>query len=142
MSHSTPQWYDPKLPLESAVKHVASLSNRFNWVGVYLLEGNELVLGPYIGEETDHKIIPVGRGVCGTAVATGEDQVVPDVSSVSNYLSCSFKTKSELVILIRNQTGKVLGQIDIDSHTLNAFGDGEVKQVKQVAEDLGKLWHA
>jgi len=142
MSQSTPQWYDPNLPLESAVKHVASLSNRFNWVGVYLLQGANLVLGPFVGEDTDHKIIPVGRGVCGTAVATGEDQVVPDVSSVSNYLSCSIKTKSELVILIRKKSGEIVGQIDIDSHTSHAFGENEVKEVKKVAEDLGNLWHA
>src|SRR5687767_8118178 len=72
-----------------------------SWVGIYWLEGDELVLGPYVGPPTDHTRIPVGKGVCGTAVAQDRDQVVPDVREVENYLACSATTRSELVVLIR-----------------------------------------
>jgi GAF domain-containing protein len=101
-----------------------------------------LELGPYIGASTDHTRIPVGRGVCGTAVAKNEDQNVPDVSGSDNYLACSLHTKSELVVLIRNKQGQILGQIDIDSHVLNAFGPEEEAAVRHVANQLGELWPA
>src|SRR5690242_2602528 len=77
-----PVWYEPGAPLGSAVRYIAALSPKFNWVGIYVLKGKYLELGPYVGAATDHTRIPVGKGVCGTAVATGEDQNVPDVSQV------------------------------------------------------------
>jgi L-methionine (R)-S-oxide reductase len=136
-----PVWYQPEAPLGSAVRHVASLSPKFNWVGIYLL-GNVLELGPYIGAETDHRRIPVGRGVCGTAVAENADQNIPDVSRHGNYLACSTETRSELVILVRAEDGRILGQIDIDSHAPAAFGPEEEAAVRQVARELGELWPA
>lgn len=135
-----PSWFDPTSPLGSAVRYVASLSPKFNWVGVYVLKGKFLELGPFIGADTDHRRIPIGKGVCGTAVAENADQNVPDVRELNNYLSCSLETRSELVVLIRDRNGKILGQIDIDSHTVNAFGESEEKAVKQVANELGELW--
>lgn len=101
-----------------------------------------LELGPYIGAKSEHTRIPVGRGVCGTAVAKNEDQNVPDVHASDNYLACSLETKSELVVLIRDSSGKILGQIDIDSHLPNAFGPEEEAAVKRVAQQLGELWPA
>ena len=142
ISPEWPAWYDPSAPLGSAVRYVASLSPRFNWVGIYVLKGKTLVLGPYIGAETDHRRIPVGRGVCGTAVATGQDQNVPDVRAIDNYLACSLETRSELVVLIRDAGGEIVGQIDIDSHVPSAFGAAEESQVRQVAKELGELWPA
>ncbi len=139
---SVPLWYDSLSPLGSAVRYVASLSPDFNWVGIYLLKGDVLELGPSIGAESEHTRIRVGQGVCGTAVAENADQNVPDVRAVDNYLSCSLETRSELVVLIRDASSKILGQIDIDSHTLNAFGPGEEEAVRQVAKELGVLWHA
>ncbi len=135
-----PVWFDPLSPLGSAVRYIASLSPRYHWVGIYLLKGDTLELGPYIGAETDHTRIQVGVGVCGTAVAMNEDQNVPDVRARENYLACSLETRSELVVLIRDQQGKVLGQIDIDSHVLNAFGKKEEQQIKTIANELGERW--
>lgn len=137
-----PVWYNPLSPLGSAVHYVASLSPKFNWIGIYVLKGKFLELGPYIGAESEHTRIPVGRGVCGTAVAENTDQNVPDVRARENYLACSLETRSELVALIRDTDGKILGQIDIDSHAPNAFGPTEEQAVKKVAQELGELWPA
>lgn len=137
-----PVWYTPQSPLGSAVKYVAALSPRFNWVGIYVLKGKVLELGPYIGAKTDHTRIKVGIGVCGTAVSEDKDQNVPDVRARENYLSCSLETRSELVALVRDQKGRVLGQIDIDSHVVGAFGPAEEAAVRKVADELGNLWPA
>ncbi len=130
----------------SAVRYVSGLSPRFNWVGIYVLKSagkgkpGYLELGPYLGAKTDHTRIAVGKGVCGTAVAENRDLNVPDVSQSSNYLACSIETKSELVVLIRDQSGKILGQIDIDSHDHAAFGPEEESAVRKVANELGVRW--
>jgi GAF domain-containing protein len=142
ISVSWPVWYQPESPLGSAVRYVAGLSPKFNWVGIYLLKGKTLELGPFIGTPTNHTKIAVGQGVCGTAVAENADQNIPDVQSHENYLACSLETQSELVILIRDKKGKILGQIDIDSHSRAAFGQDEEKAVRQVALELGELWPA
>src|SRR3954464_4075109 len=120
-----PVWYSLDAPLGSAVRYVASLSPRFNWVGIYILKGSVLELGPVVGATTEHRRIPVGKGICGTAVAENKDLNVPNVRKASNYLACSGNTQSELVVLIRDSEGKILGQIDIDSHVENAFGPVE-----------------
>jgi L-methionine (R)-S-oxide reductase len=135
-----PPWFDPLSPLGSAVRYVASLSGLFNWVGIYVLEGDTLVLGPYLGAETEHTRIAVGVGVCGTAVALNADQNVPDVRARENYLACSLETRSELVVLIRDASGRILGQIDIDSHSPGAFGVEEEQAVRKVARELGERW--
>jgi L-methionine (R)-S-oxide reductase len=135
-----PAWYQPRNALGSAVDHVATLSPKFNWVGIYVLKGDVLELGPYIGAPTEHTQIPVGVGVCGAAVAGNKDMNVPDVTGVENYLACSLETASELVVLIRARDGRILGQIDIDSHTRGAFGPAEEEAVRRVALELGDLW--
>lgn len=135
-----PHWYRPPDLLGSAVAHVRSLSPRFNWVGIYVLNGDVLELGPFIGAPTEHTRIKVGVGVCGTAVARNEDMNVPDVSQAGNYLACSVETASELVVLIRGRDGRILGQIDIDSHTRAAFGPDDEAAVRQVARELGEHW--
>lgn len=126
--------------LQSAVEQVARLSPKFHWVGVYLLRGDTLELGPFVGEPTEHQRIPVGVGVCGTAVKENADQNVADVRERGNYLACSPKTRSELVVLIRDPQRKVVGQIDIDSHELNAFGPEEERSVRRIADQLGEVW--
>lgn len=135
-----PVWYEPGAVLRSAVEHLASLSPKFNWVGIYVLDGDTLELGPYVGAPTEHTSIKVGVGVCGTAVARNEDMNVPDIASVGNYLACSLETASELVVLIRDRGGRILGQIDIDSHTRGAFGPPEEEAVRKVANELGEVW--
>lgn len=136
-----PVWFEPASPLGSAVRYVASYSPRFDWVGIYVLDGDVLKLGPYLGAKTEHTRIRVGQGVCGTAVSENADQNVPDVSSRGNYIACNLETRSELVVLIRDSSESILGQIDIDSHTPNAFGPEEEAFVKKVASELGPLWN-
>jgi L-methionine (R)-S-oxide reductase len=112
---------------------------RFNWTGVYALEGQELVLRSFVGKPTDHVRIPVGRGICGTAVAEKRDINVPDVSKEKNYLACSLDTKSELVVLIK--TGETIyGQIDIDSDQKAAFQPEDEAEVKKVADSIARYF--
>jgi GAF domain-containing protein len=107
-------------------------------VYLYMLHGNELLLEAYAGRQTDHTRIPVGTGVCGTAVASGQDQNVPDVRAVENYLACNAWTRSELVVLIR-RASLILGQIDIDSDLPDPFTPEEEAAVKRVADALAIL---
>ena len=142
MTETHSDWRNASDVLTSSVAHLKTTFKNFDWVGIYLLNGDVLELGPFIGAATDHTTIKVGVGVCGTAVARNEDMNVPDVTQLTNYLSCSVETASELVVLIRDANGKVLGQIDIDSHTRNAFGPEEERAVREVADELGRLWPA
>jgi len=111
----------------------------YDWSGIYRLEGDMLHLDEYVGAETDHTEIPVGRGVCGTAVAEDRNQVIEDVRELSNYLACSMSTRSEIVVLIRGHEG-VLGQIDIDSHQVGAFDDSDEMLLGRMAEMLAARW--
>ncbi len=79
----------------------------------------------------------VGKGICGSAVAEQRNKNIPDVTKEPNYLACSSSTKSELVVLIRNEE-KIFAQIDIDSHEYNAFSGESVVLVEQVADWLAK----
>jgi L-methionine (R)-S-oxide reductase len=137
-----PVWFDPLSPLGSAVRYIASLSPKYHWVGVYIWDGKKLKLGPYIGEPTEHTVITLGQGICGMAVEKNEDLNIPDVSKEKNYLSCSSKTKSELVVLVKNKKGQLLGQIDLDSHEQNAFSEHDYSEIKKIADQLGELWNA
>ena len=126
--------------LREAVKHIKASDSRYNFVGVYMLnpDDDELWLHNYLGEPTDHARIPVGRGVCGTAVAEKKNQNVPDVTQVGNYLSCSPRTKSELVVLIYADN-EIVGQIDIDAKEINAFPNDVQTGIEVIAEKLGEL---
>ena len=124
--------------LRIAAEKIRAAGAPYTSVYLYMLHGEELVLEAFAGRETDHTRIPVGVGVCGTAVARGEDQNVPDVRSVENYLACNAWTRSELVVLIRR--GRlILGQIDIDSDVPDPFTQEEEAAVKQVADALAVL---
>jgi GAF domain-containing protein len=101
-------------------------------VGIYLLEGNHLVLHNYMGKPTEHIRIPIGKGVCGTAVEKRENQVIGDVTRLENYLACSIETRSEIVVLIEDH-GEILGQIDIDSDQQNAFGPDTESFLNRIA---------
>lgn len=94
----------------------------YNWVGFYFRNSNkeELILGPYVGAPTDHKVIPFGKGICGQVAVSNENFVVPDISAQDNYLACSITVKAEIVIPIF-VNGENIGQIDIDSNTPNPF---------------------
>ena len=125
--------------LRRAVRSIFSSEERFDWVGIYLLrsEENVLWLHNYLGDPTPHATIPVGEGVCGMAVANNENINVPDVTQNDNYLSCSPKVKSEMVVLIRGND-QIFGQIDIDSHQDAAFTDEDLAALEEVAEKLAE----
>ena len=106
--------------LREAVRLLKQEREQYNWVGIYLLEGDMLILHNYTGKPTDHTHIPVGRGVCGAAVAERENKIIGDVREIDNYLACSLETRAEIVVLIR-RGDSIFGQIDIDSDTANAF---------------------
>jgi GAF domain-containing protein len=127
-----------QLLLQMACERTRAWGPPYTSVYAYMLHGSELVLEAHAGRETDHTRIPVGRGVCGTAVAEQRDQNVADVTAIGNYLACNVFTKSELVVLIR-RGDHILGQLDIDSDVPNGFGEREHADVKEVADALAVL---
>jgi GAF domain-containing protein len=124
--------------LQLAADRIRSAGAPYTSVYMYMLHGDDLVLEAHAGRETEHTRIAVGHGVCGTAVATGEDQVVGDVQAVENYIACNAWTRSELVVLIR-RGDLILGQIDVDSDEPDPFTDEEVAAVRAVADGLAVL---
>jgi L-methionine (R)-S-oxide reductase len=128
--------------LAEAVRILHESNSHFHWTGIYeLLPDQILRLGPFIGAATDHVSIPVGQGVCGSAVAEKRNKNIPDVTKESNYLSCSVSTRSELVMLIRKNE-KIFAQIDIDSYDLDAFDEQTADAVRQVADWLAEIYAA
>ncbi len=125
--------------LRYAVKTISGSDERFDWVGVYLLntEENELWLHNYVGAPTEHSKIPVGTGVCGTAVEQGANQNIDDVTKVENYLACDPDVRSEMVVLIR-AGDQIFGQIDIDSRAEAAFERDDLDAVEAVADKLAE----
>jgi L-methionine (R)-S-oxide reductase len=117
-------------------KVVDVLQDRFphySWVGIYLVEGDELVLGPWKGPQaTEHVRIPIGQGICGAAAASGRTEVVDDVNADPRYLACFPSTRSEIVVPIAYE-GRVVGEIDIDSDEPAAFGDADREFLERVA---------
>lgn len=106
----------------------------FDWTGFYLDDPDEermLYLGPYVGEPTDHTRIPYGTGICGQAAETLDTFVVQDVSKADNYLACSIHVKSEIVVPIMKD-GRFYGELDIDSHTKNAF----TPEIRELCEEI------
>ena len=109
----------------------------YTWAGIYLLEGDTLVLGPYLGKPSPHTRIPLGRGICGAAATEKATIIVDDVNSDPRYLACSLETKSEIVVpIMRGET--VLGEIDIDSDQSAAFGDEDRALLEHVAAELAR----
>ena len=122
--------------LQRVVETLAGAHPSWGWVGVYLLVGETLVLGPFVGPPTEHTRIPVGVGVCGSAVADDRNQVVDDVRELDNYLACSVGTRSEIVVLIRDG-GEVVGQFDVDSDDVGAFGPSDQALLEHLAALAG-----
>jgi len=111
----------------------------YDWCGIYRMEGGELVLDQFVGAPTDHTNIPVGVGVCGTAVKEDRNVVVEDVRTLDNYLACSIQTRSEIVVLIR-LNGAILGQIDIDGHQVGAFDKSDEDFLERIADLIAARW--
>lgn len=126
--------------LREAVKAIKAADDRYDWVGVYLLNEDENVLWlhNYIGKATEHARIGVGEGVCGTAVAEKTNQNIADVTTLDNYIACDPETRSELVILI-HAGDEILGQIDIDSDETAAFSGEDEATVQAVADKLAEV---
>lgn len=112
----------------------------FNWTGFYFKNGDkeELILGPYVGASTDHTVIPFGKGICGQVAVSNETFVVPDVTQESNYLSCSIDTKSEIVVPIF-KNGVNVGQIDIDSHTIDPFTKEDREMLEWLCQEVSRI---
>ena len=107
--------------------------DRYSWVGIYLVEDGDLVLGPWQGPEaTEHVRIPVGQGICGAAAGSGRTEVVDDVNADPRYLACFPSTRSEIVVPIAYE-GKVVGEIDVDSDEPAAFDDADRAFLERVA---------
>jgi GAF domain-containing protein len=124
--------------LRTAAEKIRAAGPPYTSVYMYMLHRDALELEAWAGRETEHTRIPVGKGVCGTAVATGRDQNVPDVGAIANYIACNTWTRSELVVLIR-RGATILGQIDIDSDEPDPFTPEEEAEVRAVADALAVL---
>lgn len=105
---------------------------RINWAGFYFLQGDELVLGPFQGRPACVRI-PVGRGVCGTAVAAGRSQLVADVHAFPGHIACDIASRSEVVIPLRDSLGKIFGVLDIDSPEVGRFDDDDLAGLERIA---------
>ena len=125
--------------LRRVVKNTAASDDRFDWVGVYLVnpEENVVWLHNYVGRPTTHSKIPIGEGICGTAVANGEDVNVPDVSAVEHYIECDRRTKSEMVVLIRG-ADEIFGLVNLESRTEEAFTDEDSAAIQSLADKVAE----
>jgi L-methionine (R)-S-oxide reductase len=131
---------NPQELMQKMVKVLHERMLKYNWVGFYMLEPGArppvLVLGAFVGAMTPHTRIPLNQGICGAAASSGKTVVVDDVSKDPRYLACSLETKSEIVVPVFVR-GKVVGELDIDSHFPAAFGPEDQDLVKYCAELVG-----
>ena len=130
--------------LDTTLKDVCELLKSsipyYDWVGFYFKNGEkeELKIGPYAGATTDHEIIPFGKGICGQVAVSNKNFVVADVSSQDNYIACSLSVKSEIVIpLFVNNIN--IGQIDIDSNTIDPFTQKDERFLEFVCESVASI---
>ncbi|WP_405606623.1 GAF domain-containing protein [Polaribacter sp. Asnod1-A03] len=125
--------------LQAICDYLESEISYYDWVGFYFKNGdkNELKLAQYTGEETEHVIIPFGKGICGQVAVSNENFVVQDVTAQDNYISCGWKVKSEIVIPIF-VNGENIGQIDIDSHTANTFSSKDEEILEYICKKLSQ----
>ena len=129
---------------EDTLLNICTLLNSevsyYDWVGFYFKNGNkkELKLGPYVGAPTDHTIIPFGKGICGQVAVSNQNFVVPDVKAQDNYIACSISVKSEIVVPILVD-GENVGQIDIDSNTLDPFTKNDEEFLEFVCAKVATL---
>lgn len=128
---------DPDEAMTQAVTRLKERLPGYTWVGIYLLTGDELVLGPFLGKPSPHARIPLGRGLCGAAATERATIVVDDVRTDPRYLACSIETRSEIVVPIM-RGGRVLGEIDIDSDRPAAFGPRDRELLESVAATLAE----
>jgi len=125
--------------LKRCLKILKSRFKKYEWIGIYIRNGDNLVLGPYMGKPTEHTVIPISEGICGSAVREQDTIMVNDVKEDCRYIACSLETRSEIVVPIFKNSVPV-AEIDIDSDVLNAFNDDDRIFLEKVAEILSKLF--
>ena len=129
------------IKLKNLCQFLSDSVDYYNWVGFYFANNKDktLHLGPYVGSETDHTIIPFGKGICGQVAESNQNFVVPDVAAQDNYIACSFTVKSEIVVPLFVD-GDNIGQIDIDSHVINPFTEADELFLEFVNQEVAKLF--
>ena len=127
--------------LEGITTLLANEIDYYDWVGFYLVDGDteELVLGPYVGAETEHVRIPFGKGICGQAAASGETIIIQDVTKVTNYLACAPDVVSEIVVPIFCD-GMIVGELDIDSRERGPFSWEDKDLLEYICARLSEEW--
>ena len=124
--------------LQGVVDVLHDRIDHYAWIGIYLVDGDDLVLGPWKGPQaTEHVRIPVGQGVCGAAAASGQTEVVDDVNADPRYLACFPSTRSEIVVPIEHE-GRVVGELDIDSDQPAAFGDDDRELLERISVQISR----
>jgi GAF domain-containing protein len=128
--------------LEKICQLLADEVEVFDWVGFYLVDPDaerELILGPYVGEATDHTRIPFGKGICGQAAETNETFVVQDVNQEDNYLACSIHVKAEIVVPVM-KNGEFVAELDIDSHTKDSMTNAHRVMLEEICDLVAPLF--
>lgn len=122
--------------LHDVVDFLYESFDKYSWIGIYIVRGDKLILGPWRGEQaTEHTQIPIGRGICGSAAMSGKTEIVSDVSKDKRYLSCFISTRSEIVVPIK-KNGEVVGEIDIDSDIPDAFDENDAVFLEKIADEI------
>jgi L-methionine (R)-S-oxide reductase len=112
----------------------------YDWIGLYWVEGDELVLGPWVGPHaTEHARIPISQGICGAAVREAQTIIIDDVQEDPRYLACFLDTRSEIVVPIYS-SGEIIGEIDIDGKEIGAFGEDDKRFLEEIAQRIGAEW--
>jgi GAF domain-containing protein len=137
MLNAIAQAPDAQAAMQETVRLLKEQLPHYTWAGIYLMDGDHLVLGPYLGKPSPHTRIPLNQGICGAAASQKATIIVDDVNSDPRYLACSIETKSEIVVPIMDGE-RVLGELDIDSDKPAAFGDEDRALLEAVAEALGR----
>lgn len=118
--------------LKVAAELIDSYSEDFNWTGFYMLDGNVLRVGPYVGPVTEHTVIDLNAGICGAAASQKQTIIVDDVRNDPRFLACSIHTRSEIVVPLMDGEA-VLGEIDIDSNRPMNFTSADREMLERVA---------
>ena len=142
---------DVRAAIEQAPSHQVAMQETVNvlkqqmpdysWVGIYLLDGDHLELGPFLGKPSPHTRIPLNAGICGAAATHKQTIIVDDVDADPRYLACSLETRSEIVVPIMKGPD-LLGEIDIDSDKKAAFGSGDRELLEAIATLLAAKFPA
>jgi len=122
--------------LQDVVDLLYLLFDKYNWIGIYIIKDNNLILGPWRGiQATEHIKIPIGKGICGSAVKTGKTELINNVNNDNRYLACFTSTKSEIVVPIK-RNNKVIGEIDIDSNKKDSFDHNDKEFLEKIVNNL------